>query len=249
MTTSPLIIKNLFAHYNNTCILNDISFNFPANCITAIIGPSGCGKSTLLKCLNHSILNDGGTIHGELLLDNNSFDNFSQEMIRTRISLVSQHPVVFPFSIYKNLTYPMQYHLVPKKEWPHKINTSLTQAGLFDEVCNNLKKSATHLSGGQQQRLCLARSLIMNPQVLLLDEPCSALDIKNTRTIESTLLSLKSTYTIVIVTHHLAQAKRIADYVVYMEHGKIVEWGTNEQIFSNPSNQKTKDYISYMSSD
>ena len=239
--------EKLFVDYEKCNILKNINVEFEKNKITAIIGPSGCGKSTFLKSLNRTIEECGGKIKGKIEFNNLNIMNIPLEKLRSSIGMVFQDPVVFPFSIYKNMTYAPIYHGEKDKE---KLNdiviTNLKKSGLYDEVKDNLDMPARKLSGGQQQRLVIARCLTVNPEVILLDEPCSALDIKNTANIEKMLLELKNEYTIIIVTHNLAQAKRIADFVIYMEEGALVEVGTPHNIFNDPIDSRTKEYIMYM---
>ncbi len=239
--------ENLSVNYGNKSVLKNIDISFEKNKITAIIGPSGCGKSTFLKALNRTIEEYGGKSEGNIYLNNVNIMDMSVQDLRNKIGMVFQTPVVFPFSIYKNLTYAPIYYGEKNKEKLQEIAVKfLNKAGLYEEVKGDLNMQASKLSGGQQQRLVIARCLTVNPQVILLDEPCSALDIKNTANIEKMLLDIKKEYSIIIVTHNLAQAKRIADYVIYMEDGTIVETGTPDEIFSNPMDSRTKEYITYM---
>lgn len=239
--------SNLCVDYGKNAILKDINVSFEKNKITAIIGPSGCGKSTFLKSLNRTVEEYGGKISGEILLNNADVFKMPLQMIRSTIGMVFQAPVVFPFSIYKNMTYaPIYYGEKDKEKLNEIVISNLKKSGLYDEVKDNLNMQATKLSGGQQQRLVIARCLTVNPEIILLDEPCSALDIKNTAHIEKMLLELKNEYTIIIVTHNLAQAKRIADSVIFIEDGMVVETGTPDKIFNNPVDPRTKEYITYM---
>ena len=211
-----LNIENLKCGFGKHEILHGVSLTIPKGQITAIVGQSGCGKTTFLKTLN-------------------------------RIGMVFQQPIAFPHSIEKNLSYVLKYHGVRnKKEIAEKITESLQKAKLYDEVKDQLKKSALKLSGGQKQRLAIARSLCAGPEILLLDEPCSALDMKNTIAIEETLLELKDQYTFVIVTHNLAQAKRIADQVIFMDQGEVLEVTEKEKFFENPASEPAKEQIQYM---
>ena len=239
--------KNLSVNYDNKSVLKNIDISFEKNKITAIIGPSGCGKSTFLKALNRTIEEYGGKSEGDIYLNNENIRDIPLENLRNRIGMVFQTPVVFPFSIYKNLTYAPIYYGEKNKEKLQEIAVKyLNKAGLYEEVKGDLNMKASKLSGGQQQRLVIARCLTVNPQVILLDEPCSALDIKNTANIEKMLLDIKKEYSIIIVTHNLAQAKRIADYVIYMEDGIIVERGLPDEIFNSPMDSRTQEYINYM---
>lgn len=239
--------ENLSVNYGNKSVLKNIDISFEKNKITAIIGPSGCGKSTFLKALNRTIEEYGGKAEGNIYLNNENIRDIPLENLRNRIGMVFQTPVVFPFSIYKNLTYAPIYYGEKSKEKLQEIAVKyLNKAGLYEEVKGDLNIQASKLSGGQQQRLVIARCLTVNPQVILLDEPCSALDIKNTANIEKMLLDIKKEYSIIIVTHNLAQAKRIADYVIYMEDGTIVETGLPDEIFNSPMDSRTQEYINYM---
>ena len=239
-----LKISNLFANYGNKEVLKDLSLNIKENKITAIIGPSGCGKSTLLTTLNLMIEENGGSFSGEILFKGKDILSYEKNDIRKRIGMVFQRPTPFPFSIYKNLIYaPIYYGIKDKKELNNIVENSLKKAGLFNEINDDLNMMATKLSGGQQQRLCIARALTVEPEVLLLDEPCSALDIKNTQNIEEMLLKFSKDYTIIIVTHNLAQAKRISDYTAFILDGKLIEYDKTEEVFSNPKDNRTKEYI------
>ncbi len=239
--------EKLCVSYGKVNILNNIDVSFEKNKITAIIGPSGCGKSTFLKSLNRTVEEYGGKISGKITLSETDIMDMPLTGVRNTIGMVFQTPVVFPFSIYKNLTYaPMYYGEKNKSELDKTVVKYLKKAGLYEEVKDNLGMNASRLSGGQQQRLVIARCLTVNPEIILLDEPCSALDIKNTAHIEKMLLELKNEYTIIIVTHNLAQAKRIADTVIYMEGGSMVEEGPADEIFNSPVDPRTKEYIDYM---
>lgn len=244
-----LILKteNLNVNYGKKQILKNIDISFEKNKITAIIGSSGCGKSTFLKTLNRTVEEYGGCIGGKIFLHETDVMELPIQKLRSKIGMVFQSPVVFPFSIYKNMTYAPIYYGEKNKDKLHEtVTENLKKAGLYDEVKDDFNMMAEKLSGGQQQRLAIARCLTVNPEVILLDEPCSSLDIKNTAHIEKMLIELKREYTIIIVTHNLAQAKRIADYVVYMEEGQIVEKNTAYNIFNNASDLRTEEYIMYM---
>ena len=227
--------------------IKNINLNIEQNRITAFIGPSGCGKSTLLKSLNR--MNDmveGCRITGKILLDGD--DIFDRKMdvniLRKKVGMVFQKPNPFPMSIYDNIAYGPRTHGIRKKsELDEIVEQSLRNAAIWDEMKDNLKKSALALSGGQQQRLCIARALAVQPDVLLMDEPTSALDPISTSKIEDCVMQLKDKYTIVIVTHNMQQAVRISDKTVFFLLGEIIEEGITEQIFSMPKNQKTEDYI------
>lgn len=239
-----LKINNLYAGYGDKEVLKDLCMNIKKNKITAIIGPSGCGKSTLLTTLNLMIQENGGSFSGEILFKDKYILSYEKDSIRRNIGMVFQEPTPFPFSIYKNLTYaPIYYGIKDKKQLDEIVKSTLKEAGLFEEITEDLDMIATNLSGGQQQRLCIARALTSDPEVLLLDEPCSALDIKNIQNIEDMLLKFSQNYTIVIVTHNLAQAKRISDYTAFMLDGKLIEYAETNQLFINPRDNRTKEYI------
>ncbi len=237
-------LKSLEAYYGNKKILNNINMKIKKNKITAIIGPSGCGKSTLLAALNRMLEENGGNIRGEIIFDGKNILSYSKDDVRKRIGIVFQKPAPFPMSIYKNLTYaPMYYGIRDRKKLDEIVESKLKVSGLFEEVRKDLNMSALKLSGGQQQRLCIARALTVEPEVLMLDEPCSALDVKNTANIEEMLLKLSENYTIIIVTHNLQQAKRISDYTAFILDGELVEYDETEIIFKNPKDKKTREYI------
>ncbi|MGB4312998.1 MAG: phosphate ABC transporter ATP-binding protein [Natronincolaceae bacterium] len=240
-------LANLNAFYGSKKILNNINMKIKKNKITAIIGPSGCGKSTLLAVLNRMIEENGGSIEGKVIFNEKDILNYSKNELRRKVGIVFQKPSPFPLSIYGNLAYaPLYYGVKDKKLLNDIVENKLKVSGLYEEVKDDFKMSALELSGGQQQRLCIARALTVEPDVLLMDEPCSALDIKNTANIEDMLLNLLDDYTIIIVTHNLFQAKRISDYTVFILDGEIVEFGETEQIFNNPRDRRTKEYIEGM---
>lgn len=240
-----LEIKNLSVYYDKSEILENISLSIPERKITAIIGPSGCGKSTLLQCMNGMIHDiENASMMGELFLKEQNFEIIPKEELRRRIGLVFQVPTPFPFSIYKNMAYaPKYYGIKDKTKLEKLIIDKLQLCGLYDEVKHNLKHHAGRLSGGQQQRLCIARALTVNPEILLLDEPCSALDVQNTAIIEQLLVKLKESYTIILVTHNISQAKRIADEVIYLDSHRVIEHGTTKQIFEQPETEATKAFL------
>lgn len=240
-----LEVKNFSVSYDDKKILKNINMYIDRNKITAVIGPSGCGKSTFLKSLNMMINEEKGTkTFGDIFFEGKNIKNFEIELLRKNIGLVFQTPTPFPFSIYKNMTYaPIYYGIKDKNQLDNLVKEKLKLAGLYDEIKDEINKSAFSLSGGQQQRLCIARELTVEPEVLLLDEPCSALDIQNTIKIEEMLKNLSKNYTIIIVTHNLAQAKRIADKTAFFFDGELVEYEDTEKIFSNPRDEKTKKYI------
>lgn len=246
MNNDLLKIRNLTVSFGKHTVLESIDLSIPKNRIIAIIGASGCGKSTLLKALNRTIEEVGGEIDGEIVLDEVPIRNMSVQELRKEVGLVFQMPIVFPFSIYKNITYGLKYHFnYSESENRACVEWALTCAGLYDEVKDLLDFPATKLSGGQQQRLAIARAIAIKPKVLLLDEPCSSLDVKNTKKIEEMLQELKKDYTIIIVTHNLAQAKRMGDQIVFMDSGHIVETGDVATFFESPSHSLTKEYLTY----
>ncbi len=240
-----LEIKNLSIEIEGKKILKDIDINIRKNKITAIIGPSGCGKTTFLKSLNRLIEEENQIKkEGKIFFENKDISEFNLNELRKKIGLVFQNPAPFPFSIYKNMTYaPIYYGEKDKNILDKIVKDKLKDAGLYEEVKDELEKSALKLSGGQQQRLCIARSLTVNPEILLLDEPCSALDIQNTNKVEELLKKLSQKYTIVIVTHNLFQAKRLSDYTAFFLDGELVEYDKTENIFENPKEEKTREYI------
>lgn len=237
-------VNDLSVNYGKKQVLKQLSMSFDKNKITAIIGPSGCGKSTFLTTLNLMLEEHGGRYTGEILFKDKDIRDYNKDNIRRMIGMVYQKPTPFPLSIYKNLTYaPVYYGVKDKKELRNIVEYNLKRVGLFDEIRDELNMSAMKLSGGQQQRLSIARALTVEPEVLLLDEPCSALDIKNTAIIEEMLLRFTKEYTIIIVTHNLSQAKRISDYTAFILDGELVEYGETKEIFSNPKDKRTKEYL------
>ena len=222
--------------------MQHITLPITEHAITAVIGPSGCGKSTLLATLNGSLQVPKKVTNGQIIYDGLSVDSIDSQMLRRQIGLIGQQPTVFPGTIEDNMVFALNYYKeLPFADRKAKAIQCLEQAGLYSEINGDMKRLASSLSGGQQQRLCIARSLTVDPRVMLFDEPCSALDIKNSLHIESLLTELKVKQTIVIVTHNLQQARRIADYTVFMNDGQVVEWGATEQIFSDPQQELTRD--------
>ncbi len=237
--------KDLSIAYEDKKVLKNINVQLKRNKITAIIGPSGCGKTTFLKAMNMLIVEENDVnMTGDIFFEGNSISKLNREILRKKIGMVFQKPTSFPFSIYKNLEYALKYYGVKKEKRREIIIEKLKTVGLYEEVKDSLNRSALKLSGGQQQRLCIARTLTIEPEVLLLDEPCSSLDVKNTMNIEKLLLSLKEKYTIVIVTHNFSQAKRIADETLFMLDGEIIEFDATNKIFENPKDQRTIEYVS-----
>ncbi len=237
---------DLEASYGHGPILKGINISIYGNHITAIIGPSGCGKSTLVRCMNrmHEVHPLGSTKGSVLLGDKNIFE-MDPVLLRQEVGMVFQRPNPFPtMTIYQNVASGLVLNGVKEKQTLNEIvERSLKNAALWDEVKDKLHQSAFNLSGGQQQRLCIARALAVSPKVLLLDEPCSALDPIATARIEELLIELKKDLTIVIVTHNMQQAARSSDFTGFMLSGDLVEFGVTEKIFTNPDNQKTQDYI------
>ena len=241
-----LTIKNLDLYYSEFKALKNINLNIQEKEITAFIGPSGCGKSTLLKSLNRmNDLVEGCRIEGEVLLDGeNIYKDMDVNLLRKRVGMVFQKPNPFPMSIYDNIAYgPRTHGIRSKVKLDELVENSLRGAAIWDEVKDRLKKSALGLSGGQQQRICIARALAVQPEVLLMDEPSSALDPISTAKVEELALELKKDYTIVMVTHNMQQAARISDRTAFFLLGEIVEFGKTEQIFSMPKDKRTEDYI------
>ena len=241
-------VRNLNAWYGKVQALKDVSLTIPKQQVTVIMGPSGCGKSTLLKTLNRFLeLTDGTKITGQVLIDGQDIyaPEIDETEVRKRVGLLAQRPSPLPMSIYDNVVYGMHIHRMKKNRGEYKaaVRHYLEVAGLWEEVQKRLHDPATSLSIGQQQRLCLARGLAVEPEIILGDEPTSALDPISSVNIESRLLQLKNEYTTVIVTHTLRQAKRLADYVIYMYLGEVVECGPARQVFNNPQHERTKAYL------
>lgn len=241
-----LDIKNIEVSIDEHSILQHITLPITEYAITAIIGPSGCGKSTLLATLNGSLQAPKKVTNGQIIYDGLSVDSMDPQMLRRQIGLIGQQPTVFPGTIEDNMVFALNYYKeLSSADRKAKAIQCLEQAGLYSEINGDMKRLACSLSGGQQQRLCIARSLTVDPRVMLFDEPCSALDIKNSLHIEALLTELKVKQTIVIVTHNLQQARRIADYTVFMNDGRVVEWGATAQIFSDPQQELTHDYLAF----
>lgn len=238
--------KNLNLFYGELHALKDVSIDIPGNQVTAFIGPSGCGKSTFLKTLNR--MNDlisNVKITGEVYFDGlNVYKEYDIVELRKNVGMVFQKPNPFPMSIYDNIAYGPRIHgIKSKSKLDEIVEKSLKNSALWDEVKDRLKENALGLSGGQQQRLCIARVLAIEPEVVLMDEPTSALDPISTLKIEDLIEELKQKYTIVIVTHNMQQAARISDLTAFFLHGEIVEFGDTNQLFSNPEDKRTEDYI------
>ena len=239
-------ISHLNLHYGDFHALKDVNMKIEANKITAFIGPSGCGKSTFLKTLNRmNDLVEGCNITGDVKLDGEDiFDGMDVNLLRKRVGMVFQNPNPFPMSVYDNIAYGPRTHGIHSKEKLDEIvERSLKQAAIWDELKDRLKKSALGLSGGQQQRLCIARALAVEPEVLLMDEPTSALDPISTSKIEDLAMELKHDYTIIMVTHNMQQATRIADKTAFFLLGQVIEFDDTEKMFSKPQDKRTEDYI------
>lgn len=238
--------RNLNLYYGTNKALKDINIKFNKNEVIALIGPSGCGKSTFLRTINRmNDLIESVKIEGEVLFEgNNIFDDYDEINLRKRIGMVFQKPNPFPMSIYDNVAYGPRIHgIKDKKKLDEIVEKSLKGAALFDETKDRLKKSAMGLSGGQQQRLCIARTLAVSPEVILMDEPTSALDPISTNKVEELIDELKRDYTVIIVTHNMQQAGRIADKTAFFLNGEIIEYGKTEDIFYKPKDKRTEDYI------
>ena len=241
-------IQNLSLFYGNKESLHNINMQIPPSGITAFIGPSGCGKSSLLRCLNRMCdLVEDCTISGTVFIDGqNIYDKqYDVTILRKKVGMVAQKPNPFPVSIYDNIAYGPKIHSMTssKEEMDYLVEESLKKAGLFNQVKDKLSHDAYLLSGGQQQRLCIARALAINPDILLMDEPCSALDHISTAKIEDLLDNLKMHYTIIIVTHSMSQAARISQKTAFIDAGKLIEFGNTKRIFMNPKSTSTQDYI------
>jgi phosphate transport system ATP-binding protein len=248
MTESHIQIHNLNAYYGGTQALKNISLSIPRQQITVIMGPSGCGKTTLLKSINRFLeLVDGIRITGQILIDGE--DIYAPEVdvteMRKKTGLLAQHPYPLPMSIYDNVAYGIRLHRLCKdrSELNARVQNYLEIAGLWKEVKDRLHQPAVGLSIGQQQRLCLARGLAVEPEILLGDEPTSALDPISAQHIEKRLIDLKQKYTIVLVSHILRQAKRLADYVIFIYLGEVIECGPASEVFEHPSQERTRAYL------
>ena len=238
--------KNLDLYYGTNKALKNINMNINQNEVTALIGPSGCGKSTFLRTLNRmNDLIEGVKVTGEVLFEGkNIYDDYDEIALRKRVGMVFQKANPFPMSIYDNIAYGPKIHgIKDKKTLDEIVERSLRGAALWDETKDRLKKSAIGLSGGQQQRLCIARTLAVSPEVILMDEPTSALDPISTSKVEELMDELKKKYTVIIVTHNMQQAGRIADKTAFFLNGEVIEFGKTEDIFYKPKDKRTEDYI------
>ena len=240
-------VPDLSLFYGQKQALHNVSMNIPRQRVTAFIGPSGCGKSTLLRCFNRmNDLVDGCRIEGAINLDGQNIYQKGVDVadLRRRVGMVFQKPNPFPKSIYENVVYGLRIQGINQKRvLDEAVEWALKSAALWDEVKDRLHESALGLSGGQQQRLVIARTVAVQPEVLLLDEPCSALDPISTLKVEELIYELKSKYTIVIVTHNMQQAARVSDYTAFMYMGKLIEFGDTDTLFTNPAKKQTEDYI------
>ncbi|KCZ71363.1 phosphate ABC transporter ATP-binding protein, PhoT family [Candidatus Methanoperedens nitroreducens] len=242
--TEAIHTTNLNAWYGKTHALKNIDMTVENNKITAIIGPSGCGKSTFIRCLNRmNDLIDGFSTEGEILIRGKDIKDTDPVALRKKIGMVFQKPNPFPKSIYENIAYGPRIHGINKRELDSIVESSLKKAALWNEVKDRLNDNAMELSGGQQQRLCIARALAVGPEIILFDEPCSALDPISASKIEDLMIDLKEKYTIVIVTHNMQQAARVSDSTAFFLMGEMIEFGDTKQIFKKPREKSTEDYI------
>ena len=243
-----MAVQELSVTYGTKRAVDKVSLPIRQGEVLALIGPSGCGKTTLLRSLNRlTELTKGASHTGRITLDDTDITDFEPTELRSRVTMVFQQPNPFPMSVFDNVAYVLreQGRRRPRrKELVGPVRDALGRAGLLDEVDGNLDHPALRLSGGQQQRLCIARALAANPEVLLLDEPCSALDPISTKVIEDLIVKLREEVAVVIVTHNLQQASRVADYVAFMYLGELVEYGSAQTIFGSPSEQRTREYVS-----
>jgi phosphate transport system ATP-binding protein len=245
--STKISVKDLRFFYGDNLALKGVNLALYANKVTAMIGPSGCGKSTLLRVLNRMYdLYPRQRAEGEVLLDGENIldPRHDINLLRARVGMVFQKPTPFPMSIYDNIAFGIRlYEKLPRSEMDGRVETALRGAALWEEVRDKLTASGLSLSGGQQQRLCIARTVAIHPEVILLDEPCSALDPISTAKIEELIDELKEKYTIIIVTHNMQQAARVSEYTAFMYLGELVEFGDTNRIFTSPEKQKTQNYI------
>ena len=244
---AKLAVKNLNFYYGKFHALKNVNMDLPEKKVTAFIGPSGCGKSTLLRTFNRMFeLYPEQRAEGQILLDGQDILTTKEDvsLIRARVGMVFQKPTPFPMSIYENISFGVKlFENLSRSEMDERVEWALKKAALWNEVKDKLNQSGSGLSGGQQQRLCIARGIAIKPEVLLLDEPCSALDPISTGKIEELIHELKDDYTVLIVTHNMQQAARCSDYTAYMYLGEMIEFGATEQIFFKPERKETEDYI------
>jgi phosphate transport system ATP-binding protein len=242
-----LTVSDLNFYYGKFHAIKSVSMQIPANKVTSFIGPSGCGKSTLLRTFNRLYeLYPGQRAEGEIRLDGTNILDRNQDItiLRAKVGMVFQKPTPFPMSIYDNISFGVKlYENLSRGEMDERVEWALSKAALWKEVKDKLNQSGSSLSGGQQQRLCIARGIAIKPEVLLLDEPCSALDPISTSRIEELVNELKTDYTVVIVTHNMQQAARVSDYTAYMYLGELIEFGATDNIFIKPKRKETEDYI------
>ncbi len=245
--SSVIDVRNLNFYYGSSQALHNINLTFPNRKVTALIGPSGCGKSTFLRCLNRmNDLVDSARVEGDILLGGVDINSSAMDAIelRRRVGMVFQKSNPFPKSIYENVIYGLRIAGIKDKAvLDQAVERSLRGAALWDEVKDRLGESALGMSGGQQQRLCIARAIAVNPEVILMDEPCSALDPKSTARVEELIGELRNEYTIIIVTHNMQQAARVSDYTAFLYEGLLVEYGLTKNIFMKPKKKQTEDYI------
>ena len=244
---SKIKTNHLDFYYGKFQALKNVNLDIPASKVTAFIGPSGCGKSTLLRTFNRMYeLYPKQRVEGKILLDGSDIHDKNQDinLLRAKVGMVFQKPTPFPMSIYDNIAFGVRlYERLSKRDMDDRVEWALKEAALWDEVKEKLNQSGSSLSGGQQQRLCIARCVAVKPNVLLLDEPCSALDPISTARVEELIHELKKDYTIVIVTHNMQQAARVSDYTAYMYLGELIEFNNTNDIFIKPKDKRTEDYI------
>jgi phosphate transport system ATP-binding protein len=247
MNDIKLSIQDLDFYYGKFHALHKISLDIQVNRVTAFIGPSGCGKSTLLRCFNRIYeLYPGQYATGRIMLDGDDILAKGKDLnlLRSKIGMVFQKPTPFPMSVYDNIAFGVGlYERLPRRKMDERVEWALNKAAIWDEVKDKLQQSGTALSGGQQQRLCIARAIAIKPEILLLDEPASALDPISTLKIEELIDELKKDYTIVIVTHNMQQAARVSDYTAFLYLGKLIEYDDTQRMFTNPRKKQTEDYI------
>ncbi|MDP2690651.1 MAG: phosphate ABC transporter ATP-binding protein PstB [Deltaproteobacteria bacterium] len=243
---AKIVIKDLNFYYGEKQALRNINLSVNEKQVTALIGPSGCGKTTFLRCLNRMHdLYPGNRYEGEIILDGRNILEKGLDLIkhRSKVGMVFQKPTPFPMSVYDNIAFGLKLMGMPKKDIPGKVEKALKDSALWDEIKDRLHEPALSLSGGQQQRLCIARAVAVEPEVILMDEPCSALDPVATAKIEDLMTEIKTNYTVVIVTHNMQQAARVSEQTGFFMMGEVVEFDHTEKIFTAPSNKLTEDYI------
>ena len=247
MNGEKIVVKDLNLWFGENHVLKGINISIPEKAVTAVMGPSGCGKSSFLRCLNRmNDLIDTARVTGKVLIDGRNIydDAVDVSLLRRRVGMVFQRPNPFPKSVFDNVAYGLRIHGVRNKgELRERVEEALKDANLWDEVKDRLFGSALELSGGQQQRLCIARALAVRPEIILLDEPASALDPISTAKLEELIEKLKEDYTIVIVTHNIQQAARISDYAAFLMLGELIEFGRTQEIFTAPKDKRTESYL------